>query len=55
MGELKRTLVHLPTDQLEQLDELVTVDTSRAAHIRQAIKQYLERARRRERRASASA
>ncbi len=50
MGDLKRTLVHLPTRQLEQLDELVTVDTSRAAHIRQAIDRYLENARRRARR-----
>ena len=47
MSELKRTLVHLSRRQLEQLDELVTVDTSRAAHIRQAIDRYLRNMRRR--------
>lgn len=49
---LKRRQVHIHDDQIAQLDGLADDETSRAAHIRIAIKQYLERASRRQRRAA---
>lgn len=47
--DLIRVQVHLGTDQLEELDALVTsTDLARNTQIRRAVDEYLKRARRRE-------
>jgi len=54
VSNLKRRQIHISDDQVAQLDELADENISRAAHVRIAIEQYLERARRRQRRTAAT-
>lgn len=51
---LNRRMFHIYDEQMEQLAEMADENISRAAHVRIAIKEYLERASRRQRRATAS-
>ena len=51
---LKRHQVHIHDQQIADLDAMADDNVSRAAHIRIAIDQYLARARRRLRRATAA-